>query len=67
MPPNQENQQQQTSPGSIEGAEGELSKDPNELKKQRRLIRNRMSAQLHRERKKVLLIFLFNIFKILVQ
>jgi FtsZ-binding cell division protein ZapB len=27
-------------------------KDPNELKKQRRLIRNRMSAQLHRERKK---------------
>mmetsp|Transcript_31295 Transcript_31295/g.40256 ORF Transcript_31295/g.40256 Transcript_31295/m.40256 type:complete len:520 (-) Transcript_31295:170-1729(-) len=38
----------------IDGEDGEepLSTDPVELKKQRRLIRNRMSAQLHRERKK---------------
>lgn len=34
------------------GDDEELSNDPKDEKKQRRLIRNRMSAQLHRERKK---------------
>lgn len=51
------------------GSEEPLSNDPNELKKQRRLIRNRMSAQLHRERKKVTdnyCIFFITLFEVFI-